>query len=97
MSTTTIAVELPSELVDFFGSPEALAARARQSLVLDLLRGAEISQGKAARLLGVTRYDILDFMARYQIPSGPETAEEADQDLEAARRGLRVAALDARG
>lgn len=96
MSTTTITVDLPTELVALLGSSEALAARARQSLVLNLLREAEISQGKAARLLGVTRHDILEFMARYQIPSGPETAEEADQDVDAARRGLRVAALDVR-
>ena len=57
-----------------------LLAGLRESLVLDLLRDAQITQGEAALLLGVTRYDILDLMVRYCIPSGPETAEEMRQE-----------------
>jgi predicted HTH domain antitoxin len=81
-----ITVDLPDELVALLGSPESAAERVRQSLVLDLLREAEISQGRAARLLGITRWDILDLMARYRIPSGPATAEEMRQEIENARR-----------
>lgn len=88
----TLTVELPEDLVVTLGSPEALASQARQAFVLDLLREGQISQGVTARLLGITRYDVLDLMARHQIPSGPMTAEEVDRDLENARRyaqGLR--------
>lgn len=81
----TLTVELPGELVAELGSPEELAAQARRALVLDLLREGRISQGKAASLLGITRWDILDLMARYQIPSGPQTAAEMEQDIENAR------------
>lgn len=90
----TLTVELPEDLVEELGSPEALATQARQALVLDLLRQGQISQGTAARLLGLTRYDILGLMARHQIPSGPLTAEEMHQDLENARRYGRVAQAD---
>lgn len=79
---TTLTLDLPEELLALLGSPEAAAARAREALVLDLLREARISQGKAARLLGITRWDILDLMARRQIPSGPETPEELEQEIE---------------
>jgi hypothetical protein len=83
-----LALELPDELVALLGSPEAAVAKARESLVLDLLREARISQGRAAPRLGLTRWDILDLMARYQIPSGPRTAEEMEQEMEAVRRYL---------
>jgi predicted HTH domain antitoxin len=55
-------------------------------LVLDLLREGQISQGKAAELLGINRYEMLDLMARHKIPSGPQTAEEAEREIEAAIR-----------
>ena len=92
MAAKTITLELPEELVDLLGPPDAIAGRVRESLVLDLLRDAQITQGEAARLLNVTRYDILDLMARYAIPSGPQTAEEMQQDIENARRFARTAA-----
>ena len=87
MAATSITVDLPEELAQRLGSPETLAGRVRESLVLELLREAEITQGEAAILLGVTRYDILGLMAHYRILSGPETAEEVREDIEAARRG----------
>jgi hypothetical protein len=88
MPATLITVELPEELAQRLGPLEALAGRVRESFVLELLREAEITQGEAAILLNVTRYDILDLMARHRIPTGPQTAEEARRDIEAARRGL---------
>ena len=65
----TLSLELPDELIALLGSEEAAAAKAKEALVLELLREARISQGKAARLLGLTRWDTLDLMvdgsARY--------------------------------
>lgn len=88
----TITIELPDDLVAALDSLDGIENRAWKALVLDLLRDAQISQGKAARLLGVTRYDILDLMASHYIPSGPLTAEEMRQDIENARRFSRPAA-----
>ena len=86
MATRTLAVEVPEELVALLGSPEAAAAKAKEALVLALLREAQISQGQAARLLGLTRYDILDLMAEHHILSGPETAEEIEEELATVQR-----------
>src|SRR4051812_47247750 len=69
---TNLVVELPDELVALLGSPAAAAARAREALVLDLLREGQIGQSHAAELLGLTRWDLLDLMARHQITSGPK-------------------------
>jgi predicted HTH domain antitoxin len=89
MKTRMLTLQLPEELVALLGSPEAAAARAKEALVLELLREARISQGKAAQLLGITRWEILDLMAQHQIPSGAETAEEMRQEVEEMRRFLR--------
>jgi predicted HTH domain antitoxin len=82
VATRTTKVELPEELVALLGSPEVVAAKAKEALVLELLREARISQGKAARLLGISRGEILDLMARHRISSGPETAEKMRQEVE---------------
>jgi predicted HTH domain antitoxin len=91
----TITIELPGDLVASLDSLEGIKDRAWKALILDLLRDGTISQGRAASLLGVTRYDILDLMAEYRILSGPLTPEEARRDVEAARKGMRPAATDA--
>ena len=96
MASTVVTLELPDELVALLGSSAAAAAQAREALVLRLLRDARITQGQAARLLGITRYDILDLMARDRIPSGPETAEEMRQEIENARRFAHPAPIDGR-
>ena len=81
MATQTYSIELPDEVAALLGSPEAVAAKAKEALVLQLLREAEISQGQAARFLGITRWDILDLMAQHSILSGPETPEELRQEI----------------
>jgi hypothetical protein len=81
MATRTLTLEVPEELITLLGSPEATAARAKQALVLDLLREVRISQGQAADFLGITRWDILDLMAQYDILSGPETPEDVDREI----------------
>src|SRR5919197_1225326 len=89
MGTHTLSVEVPDELLALLGSPEAAAVRAREALVMELLRDATISQGKAAALLGVGRGELLDLAARYRVPSGPRTAEEWEQEMAVVDRLLK--------
>ena len=93
----TITIELPGDLVAALDSLDGIEDRAWKALVLDLLRDAQISQGNAARLLGVTRYDILNLMAQHHILSGPLTAEEMQRDIENARLGSLSPNTDAGG
>jgi hypothetical protein len=85
MATRTLQIELPDELIDLVGSPEAAVREVREAFILQLLRDARISQGQAAGLLGITRWDLLDLMAQHQIPSGPETPEEMRREIEEIR------------
>ena len=86
MASQTLAVELPEEIVALVGSPEMAAAKAKETLVLELLREAKISQSAAARLLDVSRADVLDLMAKHHIESGPETPEELSAEVNSLRR-----------
>lgn len=86
MASHALTVELPEELVALLGSPEVAAAKARTALVRDLLREGRVSQRHAAHLRGVSRWDLLDLMARYGVRSGPETAEEVRREVANARR-----------
>ena len=70
MATHTLSLEVPEEWVTMLGSPEAAAAKAKEALILQLLREAEITQGQAAQFLGITRWDILNDMAQHNILSG---------------------------
>jgi hypothetical protein len=97
MATQMLTLEAPEELVALLGSPEAAAARAKQALVLDLLREARISQGQAADYLGITRWDILDLMAQYDILSGPETPEDVDREIAVLERLVQDRSPRARG
>jgi predicted HTH domain antitoxin len=86
--TQTLTVKLPKEVLDLLGSPEAAAAKARELLVVELLREGRISQGQAVQLLGVTRWDLLSLMARRGVPAGAETVDELLRDVEGAQRAL---------
>ena len=86
MAVCKLTFELPAELVSQLGSPEEAAARAKEALVLELLREARIGQSRAAELLSITRSELLELMLAHQVPSGPRTLEDADQELETARR-----------
>lgn len=95
--TFDITVSLPQELADIFASPEDAAAFAHRSLVFELLRDARISQGKAARLLGITRREMIELMGSYRIPSGPATVDELNRELEVIERLLESDAVRASG
>lgn len=86
MGSRTVLVELPDELMTLLGTTDAAATKARKALILELLREARLSQGLAARLLGITRWDMLDLMAERGIRSGPETAEEMRDEIQDLRR-----------
>lgn len=86
MGTRTLTLELPDEVLALLGSPEAAPAKAKEMLVLELLREASISQGRAAELLGLSRWQIIDLMAERQIPSGPRTPEEVREEFASIRR-----------
>ena len=88
MPTTTLVLELPEELVRVIGTDAAAAAKAKEALVLELLREARITQGQAGAFLDLSRSEVMSLMACHEIPSGPLTATEVSREVDELRRFL---------
>ena len=75
-------VDLPEEVVTGFGWQETeVSHKVRETLVMELLRRHAISQGRAAELLQLNRWDLYEVMGRYQVPAIDMTPEELRREL----------------
>ena len=63
--------------------------KAKEAFVLELLRHGDISAGRAAKLLGISRWDLSDLMSDAGIsPFAEVTAKELDTEVETALKAL---------
>ncbi|MBI2761628.1 MAG: UPF0175 family protein [Chloroflexi bacterium] len=82
-----VTLDLPEDVVRLLGATsEAARRRATESVVADLVRTGQISQSKTARILSLSRHDLLDFLAAHDLPSGPASAEELHREVRVAQR-----------
>ena len=82
-------LDLPEELRELFESEEQATRAAREALVLDLLQRGKISQGKAAELLELDRWELLALMTEHGLTPFPQTPDELLSDLETLRKTSR--------
>ena len=93
MGQGEIRIALPEEVAALLGgTAQAAADGARRAVVLDLLRQGRLSQGSAARVLGLTRHDAIDLIATHDVPAGPSSVAELRQDVDAALAAARAPA-----
>ncbi|MBI2215720.1 MAG: UPF0175 family protein [Candidatus Rokubacteria bacterium] len=64
---------------------EDLSAKAKEALVMTLVREHRVSQGKAAELLGVSRYQLVDLMAKHHVRAFDYGGEELAHEVRAAK------------
>lgn len=63
-----LLVDVPDELVDFVGGNESQAGNLMtQAAVAELVRRHVISSGKAAELLGVSRWDLPEILGKFEV------------------------------
>ena len=74
-------VEVPDDVGVHLPQEES-AAKAKEALVMELLREHQISQGKAAEMLGIPRHDLFDLMTRYQVSVLDLTHKELKAELQ---------------
>jgi len=74
-------LELPDELFAQLREEE-IEGKAKEALVMELLREHRLSQGKAAELLGLDRHELFDLMAKYRVPVIALTHEELKSELQ---------------
>jgi DNA-binding NtrC family response regulator len=58
-----------------------LPSKVREGVVMELLRKHRLSQGQAARVLGICRSDLFPLMKQYQISVVDLTTEELHEEL----------------
>ena len=75
-----VEFELPDEVVAQLRE-EDMVVKAKEALVLELLREHHVSQGKAVDILGISRHDLFDLMTKYQVPVIDLTDEELTTEL----------------
>lgn len=82
----TVTVELEHDLVDMFhdvrGRPEE---KLKEYLVLELYRRHEISSGKAAEWLGMSRLEFIRYASRLGIPYIDLDEQELGEEIRVAR------------
>jgi predicted HTH domain antitoxin len=78
---TTLQIEYPTELLAHKAKAE-LEHLAREALMVRLYDLGEISSGRAAEILGISRREFLDVLGRYNVS---EFDESMDIEAEARR------------
>ena len=75
-----VEFELPDEVMTQLCEKD-MAAKAKEALVVELLREHHVSQGKAAEILDISRHDLFDLMTQSQVPVIDLTEEELAAEL----------------
>ena len=66
MSIRTLEIEYPDDVLGSIDE-EHLKTLAREALYVRLYEQGLLSSGRAAQLLGITRWDFLDLLGRYGV------------------------------
>ncbi len=77
-----LELELPDEVFAHL-QDEDIAMKAKEALVMALLREHHLSQGKAAEILAIDRHALFDLMTKCQVPVIDLTEEELQAELNA--------------
>ncbi|MGA1875486.1 MAG: UPF0175 family protein [bacterium] len=76
-----LVLEFPEELSDEDLHDKEVVTKGKEGVIMALLRKGKISQGKAAELLDISRHELFDLMARYDVPGVEMTDEELTKEL----------------
>lgn len=78
-----IQVQFTLQLPNIAEEIKAEAERmAKEAYVMTLLKHGIITSGRAGRLLGMSRLDVVKLMGKYDIPVfAPQTKEELEQEV----------------
>ena len=79
----SVQLDFPIEILGALDVTRSqLAARLRELIVLEMYRERQISSGKGAELLGMSKWEFIQFAARHDVPYFDESAEELTAEVE---------------
>ena len=76
----TVSIELPEDVVKLFGEKE-LEASLKKWTLLELVRIGKFSSGKAAEILGITRWEFMELMSSHDVPIANFPEEELERQM----------------
>lgn len=77
MSTMTVSLDLPRDLVSVLDVPEmSVGARLKELIAVELFREGMISSGKGAELTGTSKGEFVDLLGRQGIAYFTQSPEE---------------------
>lgn len=89
MSTLTVALDLPRDLLGALDVPQVqLETRLRELIALELFREGRISSGKGAELLGSPKLAFIHLLAQHRISYFTESPEELAAEAAASEQLL---------
>ena len=90
MTTQRVEIEIPKEIVQFTVVMDKKDEQIRNAmLVYPFIQNGTISHGRAAKMLGMFKMDLITLYGEMGLPYFDETEEELEEDL-ATLRKLRV-------
>lgn len=89
MTQLIVSLQLPRDLLGALDIPESqLAPQILELVALELFRQERISTGKAAELLGISKWEFIQLLAQQKIPYFTESGDELTAEVAAAERVL---------
>ncbi len=86
MSTLTVNLKLPRDLLGAIDISDAqLEAHILELVALELFRQERISTGKAAELLGISKWEFIQLLAQHNIPYFSESSAELAAEVATAQ------------
>ena len=76
-----ITVEIPDDVLNFWGTERQLAKTLSQLSVVELVREGKLSTGKACELLGISRWEFMELLAHHNVPTANFSEEELNQQM----------------
>lgn len=87
MPTVRITFELPAAIADALDpSGTDVSRRALEALLVHLFHLGEISSGRAAEVLGISKADFRQLLHEHEVPYIDMSPEEFRAELEASKR-----------
>jgi predicted HTH domain antitoxin len=76
-----LVLEFPPEVLEEDLQDRDVQMKAREGAVMELLRKGNLSQGRAAEILDISRNDLFNLMTKYDIPVLNLSQDELKKEL----------------
>ena len=86
MNTATQTIEVPQVVFDYWKPKKVAQKKILETLVLKLVKEGNFTQGKAAELLGVSRWDFQELSPKYDVPTVTFDSKELEKQVHDAER-----------